>query len=309
MTTILTLTDDDALRAWLISSLTRHGASHVIAVSGVHEALDRLDLHPVDLLLVDGRTCGADPILETILAHVARRFPVLVASPDATAPAACQQLTLPCSPTQLAVAVRECLDQGPSVSRRAFAAGSTRCSLEIELNNDRRRVPPLVALLLEQAQPLGWLPESQETRVQIALEEALLNAVVHGNLEVCSRLREFEDGRFEEQIACRLREARFARRRVRIRMQGNEHEVRWTIRDEGPGFDVGRLPDPRCADRIGLASGRGVLLMRSFMDEVTYNARGNEVVLVKRNAGSDPLEQAAPACRELLSAVGAGCSD
>jgi len=57
----------------------------------------------------------------------------------------------------------------------------------------------------------------------------------------------------------------------------------FVVRDEGHGFDFGSLPDPTEPENIELASGRGVLLMRSFMDEVMFNEIGNEVTMVKRS--------------------------
>ena len=59
-------------------------------------------------------------------------------------------------------------------------------------------------------------------------------------------------------------------------------EARFTIRDEGPGFDPAMLSNPTQAENLERCSGRGLLLMRMFMDEVTFNSIGNEVTLVKR---------------------------
>jgi len=58
------------------------------------------------------------------------------------------------------------------------------------------------------------------------------------------------------------------------------------IADEGPGFDPKSLPDPRDSESLESVSGRGVMLMRLFMDEVTYNESGNSVTLVKRKQSS-----------------------
>lgn len=54
------------------------------------------------------------------------------------------------------------------------------------------------------------------------------------------------------------------------------------IRDEGPGFDSTSLPDPTDPVNLEKVSGRGLLLIRTFMDEVRHNPKGNEIVLVKR---------------------------
>jgi anti-sigma regulatory factor (Ser/Thr protein kinase) len=56
----------------------------------------------------------------------------------------------------------------------------------------------------------------------------------------------------------------------------------FVIRDDGPGFDVREIPDPGQTD-LDKLSGRGLLLMRTFMDEVAFNSQGNQVTLVKKS--------------------------
>ena len=62
----------------------------------------------------------------------------------------------------------------------------------------------------------------------------------------------------------------------------NDRRVRLIVRDEGPGFDVSSLPDPTDPANLGKSSGRGLLLIRTFMDDVRFNAAGNEITLSKR---------------------------
>jgi anti-sigma regulatory factor (Ser/Thr protein kinase) len=125
-------------------------------------------------------------------------------------------------------------------------------------------------------------------RLSVAIEEALTNAIIHGNLEVNSELRESANGAYEQLIDERRSLECFAERRVYITCQTNRVEARIVIRDEGPGFDVARLPDPRAREQLDRASGRGVLLMRAFLDAVEYNAAGNQVTLVKRCGAAVP---------------------
>ena len=93
--------------------------------------------------------------------------------------------------------------------------------------------------------------------VRLALEEALVNAIKHGNGMDPSK---------KVHIECRVN-----RERVWIR-----------IEDEGKGFDIKALPDPTLEENLEKPSGRGVLLMREFMTKVEYNDRGNCVILEKR---------------------------
>jgi serine/threonine-protein kinase RsbW len=95
--------------------------------------------------------------------------------------------------------------------------------------------------------------------VHLAAEEALVNAILHGN-------------------------RRDANKHVRVSCFLSADLVRVEIADEGPGFNPKLLPDPTCADRIHSPGGRGVMLMRAFMSRVEYNAAGNCVVLEKERA-------------------------
>ena len=56
------------------------------------------------------------------------------------------------------------------------------------------------------------------------------------------------------------------------------------VRDEGPGFDPATLPDPTDPSNLERVGGRGLLLIRTFMDEVRHNESGNEITFVKRRA-------------------------
>jgi serine/threonine-protein kinase RsbW len=92
--------------------------------------------------------------------------------------------------------------------------------------------------------------------MRLALEEALVNAIKHGN---------GMDPNKQVRVTCRV----------------DEQEARVTIEDEGPGFDPEDVPDPTSEENLEKPGGRGIMLMRAFMSEVTYSETGNEVLLVK----------------------------
>lgn len=85
-----------------------------------------------------------------------------------------------------------------------------------------------------------------------------------------------------EAIAQRRQKEPFCQRRVRLQASFCPHEVVLLIRDQGCGFSVADVPDPRDEIHLHHIGGRGILLMREYMDEVQYNDTGNEVRLVKR---------------------------
>jgi anti-sigma regulatory factor (Ser/Thr protein kinase) len=157
-----------------------------------------------------------------------------------------------------------------------------RRSSQFVLENDPALVPPLVAQFREDLIEMGLCDLTGATRAGVALEEALLNAVYHGNLEVSSDLRQNGDEEFHKLARERRMQEPFASRRVRVIARLTTAAAKFVIVDQGPGFDVSKLPDPTHPDYLERPSGRGVLLMRTFMDEVRYNGTGNRVTLIKR---------------------------
>lgn len=152
-----------------------------------------------------------------------------------------------------------------------------------ELQCDARLIRPLVKHLQGSLAQLGWCDESSCMQLGVALSEALQNAFEHGNLEVSSEARRQGMAPYQALLEERCRKEPYCRRRIRVVARFDRREASFVIADEGPGFDPSDLPDPRSEQNLERLSGRGVLLMRTFMDEVTFNERGNVVTMVKRN--------------------------
>jgi serine/threonine-protein kinase RsbW len=93
----------------------------------------------------------------------------------------------------------------------------------------------------------------------VALDEAFVNAVKHGNKFNSEKL-------------------------VRITVEVSKEEARFTIEDEGEGFNVNEIPDPRNPENLFKTSGRGVLFIYNIMDEVRYNERGNRLTMIKKKS-------------------------
>jgi CheY-like chemotaxis protein len=157
----------------------------------------------------------------------------------------------------------------------------TQLEVRLALENDPALVPALIAHLQEYLAPLRLTDETGAVRVGVALEEALINALYHGNLELSSELLR-EDGSYQRRAEERRRQPPYRDRRVHVTARLAPAEVVYVVRDEGPGFDPSTLPDPCDPANLERLSGRGLLLIRTFMDEVSYNEAGNEVTLVKR---------------------------
>src|SRR5262245_12694739 len=166
----------------------------------------------------------------------------------------------------------------------------TDCDARFVVGNDLTLIRSLVGYLqqLVRCMPLG--DETERLRVGIALEEALKNAYYHGSLEVGTGSGWPQRKAIEQIVRERLVEEPYRNRRIYVRSKVSRCEATFVVRDEGPGFDASQLPDPADPDSHSKSSGRGIILMRTIMDDVRYNADGSEVTLVKR----PPVMEQAP---------------
>ena len=81
----------------------------------------------------------------------------------------------------------------------------------------------------------------------------------------------------------RAEQETYAGRRVHFRASITPDEATFVIRDDGPGFDPSTIVKAKSSEAMTTGTGRGLVLMNSFMDEVTFNDQGNEVTLIYRN--------------------------
>jgi len=119
-------------------------------------------------------------------------------------------------------------------------------------------------------------------QVSAALNEALHNAVEHGNLGIDSSMRERSSAEYFNLRRERMQVSPYRERRVRVIENLMSTEVSYVISDDGSGFDTSSVPDPTDARNLIKPSGRGLMLMRTFMDEVLFNETGSQVTMVKR---------------------------
>lgn len=153
---------------------------------------------------------------------------------------------------------------------------------QFRVNNDAEVVPAIVSHLQEYTVNMRQLDKTESFRIGVALQEAISNAINHGNLELSSELR--ETGEYYKLAETRRRSEPFGSRHVHIEAEDRLDSTCYVIRDEGPGFRHQEYDyDPQDPANISRLSGRGMLLMRTFMDEVRFNEAGNEITLIHRN--------------------------
>jgi CheY-like chemotaxis protein len=155
----------------------------------------------------------------------------------------------------------------------------TRIDSIFVLENDVTLIPPLISHLDSLLARLKFGDPTGRMRVGVALHEALVNAIQHGNLEVSSDLRQQDENIYRDLVEQRRQQSPYRDRRVHFHVKVSPAEVVCAIRDEGPGFDPSRLPDPTDPANLERIGGRGLLLIRTFMDRVSYNDTGNEIIM------------------------------
>lgn len=132
---------------------------------------------------------------------------------------------------------------------------------------------------------VGLVSQEDYRRLELAVQEALTNAVDHGNLELDSKLREVVDDNgvdsYSKLRSERLSNPHYSARCVHLTVKSNEEELTIHIKDEGRGF--GKQTNIILSDTdLPKCYGRGLILIRSGTDKVLFNDVGNEITLFKR---------------------------
>jgi serine/threonine-protein kinase RsbW len=146
-------------------------------------------------------------------------------------------------------------------------SGGPVLRVESSLRSVITAISPFVDKLMLFIKRCRSVPGS-EIDVEVALREALANAVVHGN---------HEDPHKHVYVVCRCTP---------------EEELSIVVRDEGTGFDSTVLPDPTAAEQLESTHGRGIYLMTTLMDEVQFERGGTVVRMRKKSAKSDHFRSA-----------------
>lgn len=255
------------------------------------EALALLKAKPFSLVLTDLHLPDQDGL--ELVKTVVKKFPttpVVLLTEQGSDDLAFKALK--CGATNY-VPKRVLAQELPATFESVLAAAETtrrrqrlmRCMNQNEvsfvIDNDATLVSHIVALFQDNLSAMGLVDDAMVIRIGIALEEAILNAIYHGNLEVSSELRRDGDKPYRDMIELRRKTQPYMSRQVHIHAKLTRDRAVYTIRDEGPGFDPTGLPDPTDPMNLESTSGRGLLLIRTFMDEVRHNSQGNEITLVK----------------------------
>jgi len=172
-----------------------------------------------------------------------------------------------------------------SKSQRRILDSLAALESRFVMENDTALVAPLVSHMEGDLTKMKLCEPGGLILMGVALHEALTNAILHGNLELDSALREAEEKRYYQLAKDRQHLGPYKDRRVYVTATLNRQEAVFVVRDEGNGFDPALLPDPTDPANLGRVSGRGLLLIQTFMDKVEHNERGNQITMIKRRSG------------------------
>lgn len=133
----------------------------------------------------------------------------------------------------------------------------------VELRNDREDIDRAVRRITEAVERHAYA-ESSRFAIRLAAEEAISNAFRHGN------------------------KTQPPGTPIRLEYSVGPNDVRITVEDRGPGFDPTAVPDPTLDANLEIPSGRGLMLMRAYMTEITFNETGNRISMHYRRPGAAP---------------------
>lgn len=149
--------------------------------------------------------------------------------------------------------------RGLGPARSEAERGERAVEISLRVPTDLEVVEEAVDLLARHCLASGLPPHTARFNLRVVLAEALANAIIYGN---------------------RLDPAKSVDVRVVISQTG----LTVNVCDQGDGFDPSGVPDPTEPDRLELACGRGLFLIRKLVDEVRFNERGNTICMVLRRA-------------------------
>ena len=258
---ILIVDNHDELRALLEEVLGKLGHEVVVATER-QKALARDDLDDFDLVIsdltdaeVDGQDIGELQrkrlLIPVIAQHDANHIIV-----KAFKMGAANYLRLPYNKEELRQIVEQTLSHKLRYVDDPNLLPHVHEKIEFELPSDLALMNGVLEYLQERVSKLGLI-KPDRSNLFVALDEAFVNAVKHGNKNDPTKL-------------------------LRITADLSASEASFTIEDEGEGFDITQIPDPCDPANLFRTSGRGVLLIYNIMDEVEYNEQGNRVKMVKR---------------------------
>jgi len=267
MSCILVVDDEPWVRRFLATALSTKGYEVKEASDG-KEALEVFRRSSFDMVLTDLRMPRMDglellKVLQeedpTVLVVVITGFGTVEDAVEAIQNGAFNFLRKPVGLEQLYEVVRKGMEHRRYLLEEVEVLPYMVKELSFRIPSQRSLIPGVASAILRNLEDMGYsLSPTERFSIPLAIDEALLNAIEHGN---------HDDPGKNVTIVCRITEGCL--------------EV--TVEDEGEGFDPRSVPDPTAPEQMAMTRGRGLFLIRNYMDEVRFNERGNRITMLKYN--------------------------
>lgn len=290
-TQILVVDDSTAERLVIGRFLSRHPDFSVRFANDGAEALESVKSNPPDLILSDLRMPvidGLEFVRQLRLREIC--IPVILMTSfgseqiaiDALEAGAASYVPKRSLSADLVSTIRSVMEVTQRrIDRRRTLECLTFSETRFVIGNDTSSVTHLLSHLLDTAVAMRLLSGQEQTQVGIALQEALSNAIHHGNLELDSELRQVDENVYYLLADRRRTMKPYCDRKVHVFARLSRKKLTFVIADDGAGYDTSKVLDPTTKINLDRIGGRGLLLIHSFMDEVSHNDRGNQITLTK----------------------------
>lgn len=160
---------------------------------------------------------------------------------------------------------------------------------ELTLDNDETLIPGMLQLARQRVNECTECPPGTLLQLEVALEQALLNAIYHGNLEFNQHAGiDFDPASRQKEGKILNSKPPYCDRHVSVAMRVTPDEVRFVVKDDGNGFDVREVSSLGLTHSLRGEFGQGLFLMWAFMDKVVFDKTGSSVTLVKRLGAPEP---------------------
>lgn len=153
-----------------------------------------------------------------------------------------------------------------------------------EIKNDLDDIPRVVGQVESRLARSNVFDQGSRIQMSVALREAIVNAILHGNLEIASSLKESDPEAHDTLAKERRQTPPYCDRKVRVSMMETADEVTCVVSDDGRGFDLSVVPDPTEVVNLERSHGRGLFLIRTFMTNVMHTDGGRTIKMVKRRS-------------------------
>ncbi|HBN77214.1 MAG TPA: hypothetical protein DD473_15645 [Planctomycetaceae bacterium] len=293
---VLVIDDDAAWQKVMLLLLARRGDFDVHAVMNLQEARAQLKKNPYDIVISDLELASSDRLVEngldviSIIEEEGLEIPVIAVTGNGNESSVVEALQRGAANYISKFNVRDHLYKTvdsvvQTIGQRKLKSKLLGSIVELKLlyciHNDIRLISPFIEELKSNLSSRTELSTTTITRILISAEEALMNSIVHGNLEISSEIRETSMADYHDMIETRAQDPQYQNRRVSLEISLNPVRFQLTIQDQGIGFDLSNIKDPRDEKYISRASGRGMLLMQTFMDSVEYSDHGRCICMTK----------------------------